>query len=95
MTFFKKKIDDFRISQNFFEDWEYIDGKNSQKKIMSKISVLLRWNIYSHNFDNNYSLFNLAIFVYIFYNKDKFTNFKIAIKIQEFLFGINIIIIEN
>lgn len=40
-TSFKKKVDDFRISQKFFEDWRYKDESIIKEKIIDKVSTLL------------------------------------------------------
>lgn len=51
--------------------------------------------MHSHNFDHNYLLYNLATSIYIFYNKNRFTNFKKATKNQKILYNINTIIIKD
>lgn len=51
--------------------------------------------MYSHNSDNNYSLLDSATSVYIFYDKDKFTNFRRATRDQGSLCNIKVITIEG
>lgn len=62
---------------------------------MVRVLALLRWKMHSYTSDNNYFLLDFAASVYIFHNKDKFTNLKKAIKGQRLLCGINIIIIKS
>ena len=62
---------------------------------MGKVLALLRWNMHSYNFDNNYLLLDSAASVYVFHDKDRFNNFKRAIKSQRLLCGIDTITIEG
>ena len=43
---------------------------------MGKALIFLQWDMHSYNSDNNYSLFNFTMVIHVFYDKDKFTNFK-------------------
>lgn len=51
--------------------------------------------MYSYNFDNNYLLLNYTTFVYIFDDKNRFTNFRKVIKGQKLLYNIKTITIKN
>lgn len=48
-----------------------------------------------YNSDNDYLLFNSATYVYVFYYKNRFINFKKATKDQELVCDIDIIIIKS
>lgn len=43
---------------------------------MNRVLALSCQNIYSHNFDNDYLLFNFAASVHVFHDQDKIINFK-------------------
>lgn len=62
---------------------------------MGRASALSYWDVHSHNSDNNYSLLDSAAFVHVFYDKDKFTNFKRATRGQGLLYSTEIITIEG
>lgn len=51
--------------------------------------------MHSHNSDNNYSLLDSVASVHLFHDKDKFTNFKRAIRGQRLLCGTEVIRIEG
>lgn len=51
--------------------------------------------MHNHNFDNDYSLPNSAIFVHVFYNKNMFTNFKKTIKDKKLLYDIDSLAIKG
>lgn len=68
-------VDDFRTSQNIFEDWQYMDESIIKKNIIGRALTLLRLDVY-YNIDHNYLLIDFATFVYIFHNNDKFLIFK-------------------
>ena len=95
VTSFKKKIDDFRISQKSFKNWWYVDKSSSQEKIIGRVSVLSRWDMHSHSSDNDYSLLDSTFSVNIFHDNNRFTNFKKAIKGQELLCNTDTIAIEG
>ena len=40
VTFFKQRVDDFRASQNSFEDWRCADKSITKEKIMGTTSAL-------------------------------------------------------
>ena len=58
-------------------------------------SALSYWNVHSHNSNNNYLLLDSAASVHVFYDKDKFTNFKRATRSQGLLCGTEVITIES
>lgn len=62
---------------------------------MGKVSALSCWDIHSYNSDNNYSLLYSAASIYVFYNKDRFANFRRATKDQKMVCDINTITIEG
>lgn len=51
--------------------------------------------MHSFNSDNNDMLFNVTTFVYIFYDKNKFTNFRRITKNQKQLYKTEVIIIKR
>lgn len=63
--------------------------------IINRVLVLSYCNMYSYNFDNNYLLLDFATSIYVFYDKNRFINFKKATKSQKFLAVTDIIIIEG
>lgn len=70
--------------------WNYC-----QKKIMNRTLAFLHWDIDSYNFYHNYSLLNSATFVLIFYDKNKFINFKKVTRSPGLLCDINVIMIQG
>lgn len=62
---------------------------------MGRVSALLRWDMHSHNFVNNYALLDSAFFVHVFHNKNRFTNFKKATRDQSLLCGTDTIAIKG
>lgn len=52
-------------------------------------------NMHSHNSDNDYLFLDFATFVYIFYNKDRFINFRKTIRGQRLLYSIDTIVIKG
>ena len=62
---------------------------------MGRASALSHWDVHSHNYDNNYSLLDSAASVHVFYNMDKFTNFRRAIRGQGLLCGTEVISIKG
>lgn len=53
-----------------------MDRNSIKKKIIDKILPLLYWKMHSNNFNYNNWLFDFVAFIYIFYDKNKFTNYK-------------------
>lgn len=66
-----------------------------KKKKIGRSLALSHWNMHSHNSDNNDSLLDFTTSIYIFYDKDKFTNFKRFTRGQELLYKIEVITIEG
>ena len=95
MASFTQKVDDFRATQKFFKDWGYVNGSIAKKKIIDRALVLSHWDMHIHNSINNYSFFDFVSSIYIFHDKNKFTNFKKSIKEQGLLCGIKIIMIKS
>lgn len=62
---------------------------------MGRASTLLYWDMHSHNSNNNYLLLDSATFVYVFHDKNKFTNFRKVIRGQRLLYGTKVIIIKG
>ena len=62
---------------------------------MNTASALLYQNVHSHNSDNNDLLLDTAASVHVFYDKNKFSNFKRATRGQELLCGIGVIMIKG
>ena len=62
---------------------------------MGRVSALSRWDMHSHNSDNNYSLLDSAASVHVFHDKDRFTNFRRATRGQGLLCGTDTITIEG
>lgn len=51
--------------------------------------------MHSYNSANNYLLFNSAVFVYVFHDKDKFNNFKKATQGPRLLYSTKVIMIKG
>ena len=62
---------------------------------MGRVSALLHWDVYSYNSDNNYLLLDSAASLHVFYDKDKFNNFRRVTKSQELLSGKKVITIKG
>ena len=92
---FRNKVDDFKVGQESFKDWRCEDESSSQDKIMDRVSAFSDWDMHSYNSDNDYSFLDSATFVYVFHDKNRFTNFKRATKGQGLLSGIENITIEG
>ena len=92
---FKKRVDNLKTSQKSFKNWRYLDRSSSQEKIIGRVSALLHWDMHSHSFDNNDSLIDSAAFVYVIYDKNRFTNFQKAIRDQGLLYETDTIGIEG
>lgn len=72
-----------------------MDGSNVKEKIIGKASALLHWNVHSNNFDHNYLLLDFAVSIHVFYDKNKFTNFRRAIREQGLLYNTEVILIKS
>ena len=62
---------------------------------MGRVSAFSYWDKHSHNSYNNYLLLDSATSVHVFYDKNRFINFRKAIKDQKLLYGTDTLAIED